>query len=87
MTRGRVYVTVNDDGVLKHITYFDSQNKRVKTIDLDKPHFGVLPHTHHGYNHNENDGKNGFSNLTTKERKMVDRVFALWDTYRAQDVV
>ena len=79
MTRGRIYVTVNEDGLLKHITYFDNQNKRVKTIDLDKPHKGVTPHTHHGYEHNENDSKKGFSNLTPEEKKMVDRVRAIWN--------
>ena len=78
MTKGRVYVTVNDRDQLKHITYFDNNNKRKKTIDLDKPHDGVSPHTHHGYNHNENDSIKGYANLTIAEKKMVDRVYQLW---------
>lgn len=78
MTRGRVYVTVNAADELKFISYYDNQNKRTKTIDLTKPHKGVLPHTHHGYEHFENDSAKGFANLTTKEKKMVERVKRMW---------
>ena len=78
MTRGRVYVTVNAADELKFISYYDNQNKRTKTIDLTKPHKGVLPHTHHGYEHFENDSKKGFANLTTAEKAMVERVRKLW---------
>ena len=78
MTRGRVYVTVNAANELKFISYYDNQNKRTKTIDLTKPHKGVLPHTHHGYEHFENDSKKGFANLTTAEKAMVERVRKLW---------
>ena len=78
MTRGRVYVTVNSDDKLKFITYYDDQNKRVKQIDLDKPHDGVLPHTHHGYEHSENDSAKKFAYLTPEEKKMVARVMRIW---------
>lgn len=78
MTKGRVYVTVNEDGVLKFISYYDAQNKRIKQIDLDKPHSGVSPHIHHGYEHNEKDSKKGFANLTTEEKEMVEQVKKKW---------
>lgn len=78
MTKGRVYVTVNNAGTLKYISYYDTDNKRTKTIDLDKEHKGMIPHTHHGYLHNENDGIKGATKLTTKEKKMVERVHKLW---------
>lgn len=78
MTRGRVYVTVNDNDTLKFISYYDAMNKRVKQIDLDRPHKGASPHTHHGYEHSENDSAKGFANLTTEEKKMVDRVKRIW---------
>lgn len=78
MTSGRVYVTVNEDGVLKFISYYDKQNKRVKQIDLDRPHAGVVPHTHHGYEHNENDTVKGFAHLTDEEKRMVERVIKIW---------
>lgn len=84
MTRGRVYVTVNADDELKFISYYDNQNKRTKTIDLTKPHKGVLPHTHHGYEHFENDSKKGFANLTTEEKAMVARVRKLWYNRRSK---
>lgn len=35
---------------------------------------GQKPHTHHGCNHNEYDSKKGASNLTPKEKRMVDKV-------------
>lgn len=80
MTKGRVYVTVGGNE-LKSITYFDKDNKRVKSINLDHKHAEMQPHTHHGYFHSENDGKKGASNLTPKERKMVDNVKTIWDNY------
>lgn len=80
MTKGRVYVSVGGDDLL-HITYFDIQNKRSKTIDLKHFHQGMKPHTHHGYFHNEIDSKKGAANLTTKERKLVDRIEKIWYNY------
>lgn len=77
MTPGRVYVTVGGKDLLS-IMYFDSDNKRVKSIDLDHPHKKMKPHTHHGYIHFENDGPKGAANLTTEEKKMVERVAKLW---------
>lgn len=76
-TKGRVYVTVGGNDFLK-ITYYDHQNKRAKQIDLNHVHKGMKPHTHHGYNHNENDSAKGASNLTTEEKKMVERVKQIW---------
>ena len=78
MTNGRVYVTLNKNDEPKFITYYDNDNKRVKQIDLDRPHNGVVPHAHHGYEHSENDSKKGFSNITTKEREMIDRIYQVW---------
>ncbi|SDJ48373.1 hypothetical protein SAMN04487760_10768 [Lachnospiraceae bacterium G41] len=78
MTKNRVYVTLDQDGNPKFISYYDKDNKRRKQIDLDKPHKGILPHTHHGYFHNENDSKKGAANPTTKERNLVDLVNKVW---------
>ena len=78
MTKGRAYVTIDTEDRPKYITYFDSQNKRAKQIDLDYPHKGLSPHVHHGYYHNENDSLKGASKLTTEERKMVERVIDIW---------
>lgn len=78
MTKGRVYVTVNNNDTLKHISYYDKENKRTKTIDLNKSHKGMKPHTHHGYEHNKNDGVKGATRLTPEEKKMVERVRKLW---------
>lgn len=78
MTKGRVYVTLGKDGAPKYISYYDADNKRTKQIDLDKPHYGVLPHAHHGYEHKERDTRKGFAHLTNKERAMVYRVQKIW---------
>lgn len=74
MTKGRVYVTVNAKNEVSSITYHDKENKRNKQIDLLHEHNGKKPHAHHGYIHDEH----GTANLTTEERKMVDRVKKLW---------
>lgn len=84
MIKGRVYVTVNATDELKFISYYDNQGKRTKTIDLTKPHDGVLPHTHHGYNHAENDSAKGYANLTTEEKNMVARIRKLWYNRRSK---
>lgn len=80
MTPGRVYVSVGENDLLS-ITYFDSINKRIKVIDLDYPHKGIYPHTHHGYLHNEFDGPKGATNLTSDEKKMVERIKKTWYNY------
>ena len=77
MTKGRVYVTVGGNDLLQ-VIYFDQKIKRNKTIDLSHTHDGKKPHTHHGYNHSENDSAKGYANLTTKEKKMVERVSKIW---------
>lgn len=79
-THGRVYVTVGGDE-LQSITYFDRENKRTKTINLDHPHKGENPHVHHGYFHSENDGPKGAARPNDKEKQMIDRVQKLWDNY------
>lgn len=77
MTRGRVYVTVGGNDLLQ-IMYYDNENKRRKTIDLTHIHKKMNLHTHHGYEHKENDSVKGAANLTTEEKKMVERVRRLW---------
>lgn len=82
MTNGRVYVTIDKNrNTPKHITYYDKENKRIKQIDYYPSHKGMLPHTHHGYVHNEKDGKKGAAKLTPDERKMIERVNTVWYNY------
>ena len=77
-TKGRVYVTLNAENRPKYISYYDTALKRIKQIDLDRPHKGISPHTHHGYAHNEKDSAKGFANLTPKEKRMVELVKKTW---------
>lgn len=80
MTKGRVYVTVGEKDLIS-ITYFDNENKRRKTIDFKHTHANIRPHTHHGYEHNEQDSLKGAANLTPEEKKMVDKVTKIWYSY------
>lgn len=73
-TSGRVYGVLNNHNILSYVVYFDKENKRKKIIDLGHAHYGMKPHTHHGYLHNENDGDKGATKLTCKEKKMVRRI-------------
>lgn len=82
MTKGRIYVTINSNHfVPAHITYYDKENKRFKQIDITHPHNGLKPHVHHGYEHNENDRKEGATSLNYAERKIYDKVMELWHNY------
>lgn len=79
MTRGRVYVTVNEEtNNLKSISFYDRDNKRFRQIDLDHHHRingkAERPHVQMGYYH---DG--AASTLTEKDKKLVDRVWKAWN--------
>lgn len=80
MTAGRVYAVAGGNDLLK-IIYFDKNGRRVKQIDLNHPHKGIEPHTHHGYNHNENDSVKGAAHLIPAEKRMVERVRGVWYDY------
>lgn len=73
MTNGRVYVTVGGGKDLLQVIYFDTKNKKSKSIDLTHRHNGMNEHVHHGYFHNELDGAKGAAKLSGKEKAMVDR--------------
>ena len=80
MTKGRVYVTVNNENKLKSITFYDKNNLRYKQIDrIGKPHYvngsPMIPHTHLGYWHDEN----GSRNVTVFERHFIELVRRIWD--------
>lgn len=81
MTKGRIYATINAQGELKNITYYDKHNKRYKQIDRGHLHFvdkvALDPHTHKGYWHREN----GTHDLNSKERKMLERAQKAWYYY------
>ena len=79
MSKNRIYVTVDKNTQdLKYVSFYDSNNKRYKQIDLQHPHKvdGVKeqPHVHMGYNHNEN----GDRKLTHEEQKLVEQVKKKW---------
>lgn len=81
-TKGRVYVTVNSEDKPAYISYYDTQGKRTKTIDLLRPHANKLPHVHDGYSHGGNA-----RGLTDKEKKLVEKVRQTWYNKRGKSVV
>lgn len=74
MTKGRVYVLVNNRNQLKSIVYFDKNNKKVKSIDLDHKHDKKMPHTHYGYTH----GEKGTTRTTDVENSLIDKIKKIW---------
>jgi hypothetical protein len=75
MTKGRIYVTVNKQGTLKSINYYDDNNKRFKQVDMDHYHGEINGnHTHKGYYHDEN----GTRKPTPEENKMIEKVKYIW---------
>lgn len=80
MTKDRVYVIVNHKNELKSITLYDSDGKRIKQVDLrGAAHMingeKVLPHSHKGYEHDEN----GTKKLTKKENALIAKVNKIWE--------
>lgn len=88
-TKGRVYATVDKDGDVRFISFYSNKKTernsgydRVKQIDLkgiDHVVDGerIIPHTHHGYNHDEN----GTTKPSNKEQKVIDKVVSAWNKY------
>lgn len=78
MTRGRVYVTINNKNEIASISYYDNEGKRNKQIDLTHYHNingnKEKPHTHFGYEHNEK----GNYKINKKDKKMIDKISKIW---------
>lgn len=80
MTQGRVYVVLNDKNIIKHISYYDNEHKKMKQIDLNGASHKINGkqekiHTHKGYYHKEK----GTFLLSKKEQRMVARVTQIWE--------
>lgn len=69
-TPGRVYAVVKD-GALKHLAFYDENNKQAISIDLLHEHHGVQPHRHTYLNHNKN---NPGVPPTPKENELIDKI-------------
>lgn len=75
-TRGRIYATVDKADRINTISYYDTEGKRTKSINLLHGHKNIKgPHTHVGYYHAEY----GTRRVNDKERKLIDRVLKAWD--------
>jgi hypothetical protein len=82
MTKNRIYVTLGKDGEPKSITSYDRNGKRERQIDLTHYHTvngtKTKPHTHMGYEHEEN----GTRKPSVKEKKTIDKVMKAWENYK-----
>ena len=72
-TKGRIYVTVNNEDNPAYISYYDLQGKRTRTIDLLREHNGKKPHAHDGYEHTGEA-----TEPTDKEKKLIEMVHKKW---------
>lgn len=77
-TPNRVYVEINNENDIKSIYYMGKNLMRSKTIDTQHMHKEMIPHTHHGYFHNERDGEKGATKLDEKEKKLLEKVTRIW---------
>ena len=78
-SKNRIYVTLDYKDEPKFVSYYDKEGKRYKQIDLAGQAHKIdgvssLPHTHMGYNHNEN----GDRDLSEEEKKIVARIKKVW---------
>lgn len=88
MTKGRVYVLINDKNEVKAIGYYDNDGKKVKQIDVQGPKHKIngkkeLPHTHIGYDTHKGDSSDTRI-PNARESKMIDRAKKLWDYYNSK---
>lgn len=80
MTQGRIYAIINKRNEVHSISFYDENNKRYKQIDVRGSKHSIdgkkiIPHTHHGYEHDER----GTKALTKIEKQIVEDVLKVWD--------
>lgn len=79
-TKKRIYVTVNSENNPAFISFYDTQGKRSRTLDLLKSHDGMQMHAHDGYTHTGEAVP-----LTEKEEKLIAKVRKLWYSRRGKE--
>lgn len=67
-TAERIYAIVQN-GKLKHLAFYDKDNKQSTSIDLLHEHKGIKPHKHLYLNHNDN----GIP-ITAEEKKLIQEL-------------
>ena len=72
--KSRVYVLINNEGILKAITFYNKEGKLRRQIDFGHlEHHGFSPHVHIGYGHSRKAYP-----LTKKDNAYVDKVRRIW---------
>ncbi|MDR2957529.1 MAG: hypothetical protein LBU61_05025 [Coriobacteriales bacterium] len=75
--KNRVYVTINNQNVIKTITFYDKSGKKRRQIDLTAHHGNPNPHIHEGYGHSTK-----IITLTKGDRAYVDKVRRIWEAVK-----
>jgi hypothetical protein len=75
--KNRVYVLVNEDGVVKSIGFYDKQGRKKRQVDLTHEHNGQSPHVHIGYEHSPE-----YVRMTKSDWAYVEKVRRIWDSWR-----
>ncbi len=87
MTRGRIYVEVGGDDLLR-IVFFDNKNRRAKVIERDKRSKAKNEedkwHIHYGYEHDEFSEKHR-DPLTGNDKAILAKVIEVWQNKRRAD--
>ena len=85
LAAGKARETFGEDGqITVQVEGIGTALLNILDYDKDKAADPDIPHTHHGYLHNENDGAKGAANLTPKEKRMVESVTDKWYNRRGK---
>ena len=76
MTNGRIYVAVNRNNQIKHVVFFDAENKRIRQIDVEYENKVISSiHAHNGYDV-PHGGKH--EKLTGAEGRLMKGILDFW---------
>lgn len=79
-----VYTTLNSDGKIKSISFFNGSRKKYKEIDFTHFHNGLKPHIHI-INPNAKNMRDGIArNLSACEKRRVDTIFRFHKKHNLQ---
>lgn len=83
-----VYVGVNNNGIVKTITFYNGSRKKFKEIDIDKAHHGLSPHVHE-CNPKTSLRIQGLEAraLTKKEENKVKKILAFYKKHNLKEYV
>ncbi len=79
-----VYTTLNSDGNIKSISFFNGGRKKYKEIDFTHFHNGLKPHVHIIDPKAKNMRSGIARNLSAREKRRVDTIFRFHEKHNLQ---